>query len=68
MKKLFLILTVALCALNATAQNTATATAQPLEVNTPTSALKFGYFSYNQAMEFTADYALAQQNLKDLRA
>lgn len=68
MKKLFLILTVALCALNATAQNTATATAQPLPANTRTSTLKFGYFSYNQAMEFTADYALAQQNLKDLRA
>ncbi|MBO1363789.1 OmpH family outer membrane protein [Prevotella sp. A2931] len=68
MKKLFLILSVALFALNGTAQNSETATPYPpaASVNAPT--LKFGYFSYDEAMKSSSDYALAQRSLKDLRA
>jgi outer membrane protein len=52
MKKLFLFLAFAACTIAASAQ----------------APLKFGYFSFENAMKQMPDYALVQHNISDLQA
>ena len=54
--KRFLVLLVAFVSLNAFAQGDAT------------SSIKFGYLSYQAAIQSMTDYALVQQQLTDLKA
>ena len=56
--KRFLVLLVAFVSLNAFAQGDATSS----------SSIKFGYLSYQAAIQSMPDYALVQQKLTDLKA
>ena len=69
MKHLFLSL-IAMTVLPVAAQDVVTtgAEAVPVAVSMPQApALKFGYLSYNQAFEAMPDYAIAQQNMRELK-
>ena len=69
MKHLFLSL-IAMTVLPVAAQDVVTtgAEAVPVAVSMPQApALKFGHLSYNQAFEAMPDYAIAQQNMRELK-
>ena len=68
MKKFFLFAAVTLLSLTASAQTTESQPRETTTTQAAAGALKFGYFSYEEAMKSSADYSLIQRNMADLRA
>lgn len=63
MKKiLFLMIFSCACLLASAQQNTTT-----VQTNAPSTALHFGYFSYDEVLHAMSGYAIAQHQVEDLR-
>ena len=67
MKKNLLFLALALVALSASAQQNQTPAEQPAAI-VAQSALRFGYFSFEQVFHTMPGYAIAKHNMDELRA
>lgn len=67
MKRLFLCIMLTVAAWQAQAQQADTLAGSTTTSSVQAPALRFGYFSYQQALERMPGYAIARRNIDDLR-